>query len=124
MGGLALFLPPSQEFLSHTPEIVGYSLGTFNFLGRKIMKKVLAGAILAASFAAPAFAWEGQVVACYDKVWVPAKYEYTQKLIMASHTEWEYKNGQMIKVYYPAVYKESKHMVKAGHYVAKKAACK
>lgn len=89
------------------------------------MKKVLAGAALAiASFAAPAFAWEGQVVACYDKVWVPAKYSYSQKLIMAAHTEWEYKHGQMIKVHYPAVYKEMKHLSKAGHYVARKAACK
>jgi hypothetical protein len=89
------------------------------------MKKVLAGLVLAASaFAAPAMAWEGQIVACYDKVWVPAKYNYTKKLIMAAHTEWEYKHGQMVKVHYPAVYKESKHLVKPGHYVAKKAACK
>ncbi|WP_417205363.1 hypothetical protein [Antarctobacter sp.] len=88
------------------------------------MKKVLVGALIAAAFAAPAMAWEGKVVACYDKVWVPAKYGYKQHLIMAAHTEWEYKNGQMIKVHYPAVYKESKHMVKEGYYVAKKAACK
>lgn len=89
------------------------------------MKKVLAGAfIAAAALAAPASAWEGQVVACYDKVWVPAKYSYTKKLIMAAHTEWEYKGGQMIKMHYPAVYKEMKHMVKPGHYVARKAACK
>ncbi len=89
------------------------------------MKKVLAGAALAlATLAAPAFAWEGKVVACYDKVWVPAKYSYHQKLIMAAHTEWEYKHGQMVKVHYPAVYKEYKKMEKAGHYVAKKATCK
>lgn len=88
------------------------------------MKKVLAGAILASAIAAPAFAWESQVVACYDKVWVPATYKYTKTLIMAAHTEWEWKNGQMVKVYYPAVYKEDKHLAKEGYYVAKKAACK
>ena len=88
------------------------------------MKKVLAGAILAAStLAAPAFAWEGKVVACYDKIWVPATYTYSKKLIMAAHTEWEYRNGQMVKIHYPAVYKEKKHLDKAGHYVARKAPC-
>ncbi|SPF81335.1 hypothetical protein [Pseudoprimorskyibacter insulae] len=90
------------------------------------MKKLLIGAALvASSFAAPAFAWEGQVVACYDKVWVPAKYDYSKKLIMAAHSEWEHnKKGQMVKVYYPAVYKQSKHLKEAGHYVAVQAPCK
>ena len=89
------------------------------------MKRLLAGAALALStLAAPAFAWEGQVVACYDKVWVPATYTYTKKLIMGAHTEWEYKNGQMIKVHYPAVYKEIAHLKTPGHYVAKKAPCR
>ncbi len=90
------------------------------------MKKLIAGAILAAStFAAPAFAWEGQVVACYDKVWMPAKYATSKKLIMAAHTEWEHnKRGQMVKMHYPAVYKEMKSLVTPGHYVAKKAKCK
>lgn len=90
------------------------------------MKKMIAGAVLAASaFAAPAFAWEGQVVACYDKVWVPAKYSYSKSLVMAAHTEWEHnKKGQMVRMHYPAVYKESKKLVTPGHYVAKKAKCK
>jgi len=89
------------------------------------MKKVLAGAVVAASLAAPAFAWEGQVVACYDKVWVPAKYDAVQTLIMAAHTEWEHNaHGQMIRVHYPAVYKEDKILVEPGKYVAVKAPCK
>lgn len=90
------------------------------------MKKLIAGAVLAASaFAAPAFAWEGHVVACYDKVWVPASYSYTKKLIMAAHTEWEHnKKGQMVRMHYPAVYQEVKTMTAPGHYVAKAAACK
>lgn len=90
------------------------------------MKKLLIGAALAAStLAAPAFAWEGQIVACYDKVWVPAKYDYSKTLIMASHSEWEHnKKGQMVKVHYPAVYKQTKVLKEAGHYVAVKAPCK
>ncbi|MCT4559498.1 MAG: hypothetical protein N4A61_15730 [Pelagimonas sp.] len=88
------------------------------------MKKLLAGAILATTaLAAPASAWESQVVACYDKVWVGPKYKYTKELVMAGHSEWEHRNGQMIKVWYPPVYKEKKTMVSKGYYVAKKAAC-
>ncbi|GGB03154.1 hypothetical protein [Allosediminivita pacifica] len=89
------------------------------------MKKIVAGAFFAVTaFAAPAMAWEGQVVACYDKVWVPASYEYSKKLIMAGHKEWEYKNGQMVKVWYPPVYKEIEHMTQPGHYIARKAPCR
>lgn len=89
------------------------------------MKKILVGAFLATSaFAAPAFAWEGHVVACYDKIWVPATYKTTKHLKMAAHTEWEYRHGQMVKVHYPAVYIEKRHKDKPGHYVARKAACK
>ncbi len=89
------------------------------------MKKLLMGAALAlTTVAAPAFAWEGKVVACYDKIWVPAKYKVEKKLIMAAHKEWEWRNGQMIKVWYPAVYKEIEHQVSEGYYIARKAACK
>jgi len=89
------------------------------------MKTLLVGAVLAMSaLAAPAFAWEGKVVACYDKIWMPAKYKKSKELIMASHTEWEWKDGQMVKVWYPAVYKESEHQVSPGYYIARKAACK
>lgn len=89
------------------------------------MKKVFAGAAVLAALAAPAFAWEGQVVACYDKVWVPAKYATSKTLIMAAHDEWEHNgNGQMVKMHYPAVYKENKSLTTPGHYVAVKAPCK
>ncbi|KUF11556.1 hypothetical protein [Pseudoponticoccus marisrubri] len=89
------------------------------------MKKVLAGVFLAATaLAAPAMAWESQVVACYDKVYVPPKYKTHKKLVMAAHYEWEHKHGQMVKVYYPAVYKEYRHKEHEGYYVARKAPCK
>ena len=46
------------------------------------MKKTLISAVVAAvAFAAPAMAWEGQTVACYDKVLVPAKYEYSKAFL-------------------------------------------
>ena len=40
----------------------------------------LTAAAFLVSFAAPAMAWEGKVVACYDSVWVPAKTETHKKL--------------------------------------------
>lgn len=80
-------------------------------------------AVAAASFSVPAMAWEGHIVKCYDKHWVPAKYGSSKKLIMAAHTEWEHRNGQLVKVHYPAVYKEMKHKVSDGYYIARKAPC-
>ena len=88
------------------------------------MKTIISAAILASAFAAPALAWEGQVKACYNKVYVPTSYHTSKHLVMGAHTEWEYRNGQMIEVYYPAVYKEKKTVKTPGHYIAKKAACR
>ena len=36
---------------------------------------IIAAAVVAATgFAAPAFAWEGKVIACYNKAWVAPTY--------------------------------------------------
>jgi len=48
------------------------------------MNKTLVSAVVAAiAFAAPAMAWEGKTVACYDKHLVPAKYSATKVLVKA-----------------------------------------
>ena len=44
------------------------------------MKKMMFTAAAATMFAAPAAAWEGQKVACYDKHWVPATYTTSKHL--------------------------------------------
>lgn len=89
------------------------------------MKKTLiAAAAVMVSFAAPAMAWEGKVVACYDKIWVPAEYKTSKTLHMASRTTWEHRGDQMVEVYYPPMYMEHKHLVREGHYVKRKAACR
>lgn len=87
------------------------------------MKTFIAGVALAIAMAAPAFAWEGHIVACYDKVYVPAEFRTSKTLIMSAHTEWEHRNGQMVRVHYPAVYKENRHLVTPAHYVARQAPC-
>jgi hypothetical protein len=50
------------------------------FINRELKMKttILAAAAVLVSFAAPAMAWEGKVVACYDSVRVPAKLKHTR----------------------------------------------
>jgi hypothetical protein len=56
------------------------------FINRELIMKttILVAAAVLVSFAAPAMAWEGKVVACYDSVWVPAKTETHKNLHSAS----------------------------------------
>ncbi len=88
------------------------------------MKTILMGAIVAMAAASPALAWEGQKVACYDKVWVPATYNTKKVLEYPAHTKWAHSNGQMVEMYYAPVYMEKKSLAKAGHYVLREAGCR
>lgn len=88
------------------------------------MKTVLIAAVAAMSFAAPAMAWEGQKVACYDKHWMPATYTTSKHLEYAAKHKWEHVDGQMVKMYYPPIYMEKRSMKKPGHYVLRQAPCK
>ena len=73
---------------------------------------------------APAFAWEGQVKACYDKIYVAPTYTTSKTLIKAAKTKWEHRHGQMVEVHYPAIYREHRHLKTPGHYIARPAKCK
>lgn len=90
----------------------------------KMKTKIIAAAALMMTFAAPAMAWEGKVVACYDSQWVPAKYKATKHLHSKAHTKWEHRGDQLVEVYYAPVYIEKKTKVSSGHYVKRKAACR
>ncbi|MEM9854216.1 MAG: hypothetical protein AAF841_07145 [Pseudomonadota bacterium] len=76
------------------------------------------------SAAAPAFAWEGQVVACYDKIFVPAEFKTSKTLHKPARTVWEHKGDQMVEVYYPAMFLEHRTLVTEAHYVKRKAPCR
>jgi len=67
---------------------------------------IIAAAAAVISFAAPAMAWEGRVVACYDSTWVPDEYEVHKTLHSAAHTKWEHRGKQLVEVYYAPVYEE------------------
>lgn len=94
------------------------------YMELNIMKTtLLAAATVLVSFAAPAMAWEGKVIQCFDKVWVAAEYKVSKKLHTPAYTKWEHRGDQLAEVYYAAIYLEQKHLVRAGHYLKVKAAC-
>lgn len=76
-----------------------------------------------AMLAAPAFAWEGQVKACYGKVWSPAEYSVTEILVKPARNAYEHRKGQLVEMYYPPVYKEKKTLTHKAHWIMRKEAC-
>lgn len=89
-----------------------------------MIKKFAAAGIAFTMIAGAAQAWEGKVIKCYDTVYVPAEYKTHQKLVRAAYTDWEHRNGQAVKVYYPPVYVETRTEVRPARYVNRPAACK
>lgn len=84
---------------------------------------IIAAAAAVISFAEPAMAWEGRVIACYDSTWVPDEYEVHKTLHSEAHTKWEHRGKQLVEVYYAPVYIEHKHLKTPGHYIKYKAPC-
>lgn len=89
-----------------------------------MFKTITAAAAVVVAFAAPAAAWEGHVIKCYDKIWVPAEYKTTKIPHTKAVTKWEHCGDQLCEVHYPAMYKEMKTLVTPGHYVKREAACR
>ena len=85
------------------------------------MNKALVVAAIA--FAAPAMAWEGKTVACYDKHLVPAQYSAEKVLIKKSKKQYEHRNGRIELVKYPSVYKEVLTKTADSHYVMREIKC-
>ena len=88
------------------------------------MKKTLFTAVIAAiGFAAPAMAWEGKTVACYDKKLVPATYTYTKHLVKGGKSQYEHRNGRIELVSYPPVYRQVATLKTGAHYVMQQVMC-
>ena len=88
------------------------------------MKKTLISAVAATLvFAAPAMAWEGKTVACYNKHLVGAKYSATKVLVKAGKSQYEHRNGRIELVAYPPVYKEVRTKTADAHYVMREVSC-
>lgn len=84
---------------------------------------LISAAVAAIAFAAPAMAWEGKTVACYDKHLVPAKYSATKVLVKAGKSQYEHKNGHIELVAYPPVYREVRTKTSDAHYVMREIKC-
>lgn len=88
------------------------------------MKKTILTTVAATlMMAAPAFAWEGKTVACYDKVWVGPKYTAVKELVKPAKYKYEHRHGRVEKIYYAPVYVEKKTKVSDGYYVMKEVSC-
>ena len=88
------------------------------------MKKTLISAVAATLvFAAPAMAWEGKTVACYNKHLVGAKYSATKVLVKAGKSQYEHRNGRIELVSYPPVYRQVATLKSGAHYVMRQVAC-
>ncbi len=88
------------------------------------MKKALIALAAFTAMSAPAVAWEGRTVACFDKVYVGPTYVTTKEPIMAPHQEYKHTKHGVELVQYDAVYREYKHKVSDGHWVMKQVPCK
>lgn len=88
------------------------------------MKSIIATAAAAVVLSATsALAWEGKVVACYDKVWVQPDAVCHKKPHKPAKTVWEHRGDQLVEVYYAPVYKEICSQ-KPGYWLKRKAACR
>lgn len=88
------------------------------------MKKTLFTAVIAAiGFAAPAMAWEGNTVACYDKKLMPATYTYKKHLVKDGKKQYEHRNGRIELVSYPPVYRQVATLKSGAHYVMRQVKC-
>jgi len=61
---------------------------------------------------------QNNVLACYDKVYVPATVEYNTRGILVQNTsvDWEIGGDRWLKVRHPAVYIETRRIVESDHY--------
>lgn len=60
----------------------------------------------------------GHVLACYDKVYVPATVEYNTRGILVQHpsVDWDVGGDRWLRVRHPAVYIETRRVLEADHY--------
>ncbi len=65
-----------------------------------------------------------RLLACYKEVKVPAKYDVTKVLIKAPERKYVRRNGLVLLLEYPAVYREDKKLIEAEHIVMQEVRCK
>ncbi|WP_113910915.1 hypothetical protein [Roseovarius dicentrarchi] len=89
------------------------------------MVKIGAVACLALLTTAPgAVADKARVVACYKEVTVPARYDVKKVLVKETSRQYVRRNGLVLLLEYPAIYREDKTLVEAEHVLMREVVCK
>lgn len=98
------------------------------------MKQVLTGALAAALLAGAASDVQAsshkgpkdgkRVLACYEKLFKPAKYKVSKVLVKPVKQQYEWHGGLYKLVEYPAVYREVREEIEPGYYLMREVPCK
>ena len=90
-----------------------------------IVKALLAaGLVLVASASAAQADDNARVIACYKEVKVAAKYSVTKVLIKEPERKYVRRDGLVLLLEYPAIYREDKKLVEPEHVVMREVVCK
>lgn len=89
-----------------------------------MMKALLAAGLVLMASASAVQADKARVVACYKEVTVPAKYEISKVLLKAPERKYVRRNGLVLLLEYPAVYREDKKLIEAEHVLMREVVCK
>ena len=89
-----------------------------------IAKAVLAACLVLVASASAAQADKARVIACYKEVTVPAEYKVTKVLIKAPERKYVRRDGLVLLLEYPAIYREDKKLLKAEHVLMREVVCK
>ncbi len=65
-----------------------------------------------------------RVVACYKETTVPARYDVKEVLIKEPSRKYVRRNGLVLLLEYPAIYREDKTLVEAEHVLMREVVCK
>ncbi len=79
--------------------------------------------VAAVTLAGAAHAKEGRVIACFQEVTVPAKYQVSKTMIEKAKRQYVRRNGRVELVEYPPVYKEHRTLVEPAHKVMQEIPC-
>jgi len=89
-----------------------------------IFKLVAASALILLSGVPAAQAEKARVLACYKEITVPARYSTNKVLLKEPTRKYVRRDGLVLLIEYPAVYREDKKLIEAEHIVMREVACK
>ena len=90
-----------------------------------MLKAILAAMALVVYAAVPAHSGDNaRILACYKEVDMPAKYSVKKVLAKEAERKYVRRNGLVLLLEYPAVYREDKTLVERAHVLMREVHCK